>query len=799
MLTKIKSIFSRKNILIVALILSILTVSIGYSALSTTLNISGDMSLRIAADIRITGNKLTRVVDGAYETYNCNYSKDTTINYTSLPSATSVADYEATVTNYSNTRYELKEIIVLNHTNPDEVSYYIDGLTEGDIIEPGTSVTFTIKLLPVVATQVQANEEYSTTLELKYVFEEYIPPVVDIHLGEKILMDNGGTDAISAKGTPTLTSAATTDEGMYATTDNDGTTYYFRGAVKNNYVYFAGFYWRVVRINGNGSIRLVYQGTTASATGTATSPGTSKYNNDNVLLSDKPAHLLVKYYESLTIQSTLYSNINSWYESNLNTYSDFLDYEAGYCNDISTTSGTYSDYTNNKAATFSGKTRLANSKPTLECPSGSYVTTGAASTGTKKLQYPTAVLTMDDVYFAGGYSANNTNYYLYTGQAFWTMTPYEFVYALFGLSKSANVMYIDANGKITGGVVSGVYGYRPVINLKADLYYNEGDGTASSPYTIKTKKKVDPTPYQNQKTIADTVATLQSEGDDFIYHHDGTLPNGISDGSYRYSGANPNNYICFGSTAEVCPDKNLYRIISMVDGNVKLITADYATSEMLGTNAGYIGLNTTTDSTYKGSQNQSSIALYAYNNSNGSNSTNDWPGPLGSTNMETNFLNQFDDTWKSKILDTVWHHNVINYFSAILNKAATVYDLEMADTSSASTSSSKDGVRTVAKIGTLYNYEYGFAASSGSWGRGMARYSNSDIVSNNWMYLGKKEWTISHGSGGDGKYAASIDADGGIGYKHVYEGLPIRLTFSIDGSMMYTSGIGTKEDPFRIS
>ena len=62
MLTKIKSIFSRKNILIVALILSILTVSIGYSALSTTLNISGDMSLRIAADIRITGNRLTRVV-----------------------------------------------------------------------------------------------------------------------------------------------------------------------------------------------------------------------------------------------------------------------------------------------------------------------------------------------------------------------------------------------------------------------------------------------------------------------------------------------------------------------------------------------------------------------------------------------------------------------------------------------------------------------------------------------------------------------------------------------------------------
>lgn len=789
----------RKKILFLFLsLISVFAISIGYSALNTSLNISGDLSLRVAADIRITNIELNRVVDNAYETYACNYSKDTTINYTTLPSSTSVADYKATVTNYSNKRYELKEIIVLNYTNSEKVAYYLDGLTEGDIIEPETSVDFIIKVLPVVAEELLDTEGYSTTLELKYVFEEYIPPVVDIYLAQKILMDNGGTDTISAKGTPDLTSNATTDEGMYATKDNDGTTYYFRGDVKNNYVYFAGFYWRVVRINGNGSIRLVYQGTTANATGTATAPSTTKYNNANVLLSDKPAHLLVKYYESLTIQSSLYSVANSWYESNLNTYSDFLDYEAGFCNDISTTSGTYGDYTNNAAATFSGKTRLTNKAPTLECPSGSYITTSAASTGTKKLAYPSAVLTMDDVYFAGGTSSNNTNYYLYTGQAYWTMTPYEFVYLLFGLSKSANVMYIGANGQITGGVVSGVYGYRPVINLKGDLYYNEGDGTASSPYTIKTKKKVDPTPYQNQKTIAETVQVLCDEGDDYIYHHDGTLPNGINDGSYRYSGADPNNYICFGSNEATCPAKNLYRIISVINGNVKIVSADYATTEMLGTNAGYIGLNTSSNSTYKGDQVQLQIANYAYNNSNGSFSPNDWPGPLGETNMEVNFLNQFDDTWKGKILDTVWYHNVINYFKAILNKPADVYTIEMEDTDPTS-AASKDGVKTLAKIGTIYNYEYGLSASSGAWGRSMTRYSNSNTTSNNWLYLGKKEWTISHGTGGDGRYAAAINADGSIGYQHVYEGLPIRVAFSFDGSMTYTSGTGTKTDPFRIS
>ncbi len=781
----VKLIFSKKNVIIMIFALFILTISVGYSALNTSLNISGDMSLRIAADIRITGNKLSRTVDDAYETYNCNYSKDTTITYTTLPSDTSVADYQATVTNYSDKRYELKDIIVLNNTNTDNVSYLVDGLTVGDIVEPGTSVDFTIKVLPVVS--VPANSEYTNILELKYVFEEYIPPVVDIYLKDKVLLDNGGTDAISAKGTPTLTQASATDEGMYATTDNDGTTYYFRGNVKNNYVYFANFYWRIVRINGDGSIRLVYQGTTADATSTATSPGTNKFNDANVLLSSKPAHLLVKYYESLTIQSKIYDAVKTWYESNLTKYSDYLDYNAGYCNDISTTSGTYSDYTNNSAATFSGKTRLSKSSPTLECPSSSYITTTAASSGTKKLTYPVALLSMDEVYFAGGYSTNNTNYYLYTGQAFWTMTPYEFVYALFGLSKSANVMYVDASGKITGGVVTGEYGYRPVINLKANLYYNEGDGTASSPYTIESKNTVDPTPYQNQKTIAETIQTIADEGDDFIYHHDGSLANGISDGSYRYTGTNPNNYICFGSDDTTCPDKYLFRIIGVENGNLKLITADYATTEMLGTDGAYIGTTAGTSvSTYLGSQ--TNVATYAYNNSDGNSSPNDWNGPLLTTNLNVNFLNQFSSAWQSKIVDSTWYHPEINYFNAILNTASSVYTQEIAGETT-----------STGKFGVIYNYEYGLSASSGSWGRNMAAYSNSSIKANNWLYLGLKEWTISHGNGGNGQYAATIDANGGIGYNLVYNGLPVRVTFSILGSSNYTSGTGTKTDPYRIS
>ena len=67
------------------------------------------------------------------------------------------------------------------------------------------------------------------------------------------------------------------DKGLYATIDDYGTSYYYRGSVNNNYVYFAGYYWRVIRINGDGSIRLLYAGETKDATGEATQIGTSAF------------------------------------------------------------------------------------------------------------------------------------------------------------------------------------------------------------------------------------------------------------------------------------------------------------------------------------------------------------------------------------------------------------------------------------------------------------------------------------------------------------------------------------------
>jgi len=101
---------------------------------------------------------------------------------------------------------------------------------------------------------------------------------------KKILSDNGGVSSIKLKGTPDFTQVATTDEGMYAAKDYDGNdTFYFRGAVENNYVHFANLYWRIIRVNGDGTVRMIYDGTSKHRNGEASSDrqaGQSAFNSE---------------------------------------------------------------------------------------------------------------------------------------------------------------------------------------------------------------------------------------------------------------------------------------------------------------------------------------------------------------------------------------------------------------------------------------------------------------------------------------------------------------------------------------
>ena len=118
--------------------------------------------------------------------------------------------------------------------------------------------------------------------------------------------------AIIAKGTPNFAKIApNSDEadGLYAAADDDGTSYYYRGAVRNNYVSFAGFMWRIIRRNGDGSIRLIYSGKTTSDTGTAVTIGNSQYN-------DKywdPTYVGYKYNEKFSLHESNNETNYTWF------------------------------------------------------------------------------------------------------------------------------------------------------------------------------------------------------------------------------------------------------------------------------------------------------------------------------------------------------------------------------------------------------------------------------------------------------------------------------------------------------
>ena len=133
--------------------------------------------------------------------------------------------------------------------------------------------------------------------------------------------------AIKAKGTPDFTKIATTDEGLYMVEDDEGESYYYRGAVKNNYVSFAGFIWRIIRRNGDGSIRLIYSGKSTSDTGDAVTIGTSVFN-------DKywdPTYVGYKYNEDFSLHESNGTTEYNWF-TNTTKYN----FGTGYTFDQST-------------------------------------------------------------------------------------------------------------------------------------------------------------------------------------------------------------------------------------------------------------------------------------------------------------------------------------------------------------------------------------------------------------------------------------------------------------------------------
>ena len=291
-------------------------------------------------------------------------------------------------------------------------------------------------------------------------------------------------------GTPNFSQIATANEGVYKTQDDWGDSYYFRGSVNNNWVKFAGYYWRIIRINGDGSIRLIYNGTSTATTGTNTQISTSAFNNSY------NNNMYVGYmYTSgqvhgLGSSSTIKGELDSWYQTNITNkgYGNKVSTEAGFCGDrepsTSSSSSNGSGGTGTTQTYYGGYIRFTNStkSPTLKCKNSSDLyTVSGSSKGNKALSNPVGLITADEVAMAGGVSGQtNQSYYLYTNQVYWTMSPYYFNAS----SSYAFVLTVTSDGNLNYNWVDSTFGVRPVINLSADITIKSGNGSSSTPYEI---------------------------------------------------------------------------------------------------------------------------------------------------------------------------------------------------------------------------------------------------------------------------------------------------------------------------
>ena len=250
-----------------------------------------------------------------------------------------------------------------------------------------------------------------------------------------------------------------------------------------------------------------------------------------------------------------------------------------------------------------------------------------------------------------------------------------------------------------------------------------------------------------------------TDGDNGLYYHDADLANGAQDNSYRYSGANPNNYVCFGATGVDCQnEENLYRIIGVFNNQVRLIKATIHRGDVWDADS-----NTWDESTK----------------------------PDIYTTLNTTYYNALGSEWQNLIAESTWQVGGMDYSNT--NTAKQYYDVEVG--------TGQNGYEETMKIGLMYVSDYGFASGPENWTTALTIYNNSTNTDNNWLYLDSIEWTISRRSD-YANYAFFVSNTGRVDNGHVYSSsgvlnvLGIRPSFSLASTVEITSGTGTSTDPF---
>ena len=467
--------------------------------------------------------------------------------------------FEFTVTNTTSNTYKY-QISVLNDEEKQSSCVLDDGTTcpelttnyirfaykknDGNYSEPASLS----ELNDIVLTDtIGVNEEikYSIILWIDseagneimnhYFFGKMIISEIGApYLANAILDDN---KLIEAKPTLTTSSNNTNDaSGLYKSTDtNSGEpTYYFRGNVENNYVEFAGYTWRIVRINEDGTVRLLM----------------TEGINDNALYSFNDANvndIKYMYYSNSNVKKIL----ESWYTTNIanSIYSNYIVNGNYYCEQAKVLQD--STYTSGNASMKLYSSYVPNFKCSTDGNGYGFVNSSVG------------LLSYDEIVFSGGYSgSNNDNYYLYNSEYHhWIMSPSGYT-----PQNCPTTWLISTYGSLGYGYQLGVHLLLPVINLKADTVVT-GSGTSDSPYVVVVEEPrnlaqaiIDNNTLITAEPTLDTTSSLSGDASGLYKSTD----TNSGEPTYYFRGNVENNYVEFAGYT--------WRIVRInEDGTIRLI------------------------------------------------------------------------------------------------------------------------------------------------------------------------------------------------------------------------------------
>ncbi len=804
------------TILVVCLIVTVLSVSLAYYSARIIGN-GKNVSVN-AKELTINFDNNNEIASGIIEP---GWSSANTFSITNK-SKTNFT-YDIVLKNYKNTTktngYLVYKITSNNGYNmteykdmPKDGENTYDLVIARDItIEPGSSnkQSYTLEIKYLDSSEDQSIDMGSTVTGSLYIVESTTNennPYTKGTLGYKIMEDNSNIK------TRTDFSTTYTDVNigtMYKAKENNTDVYYFAGDARNNWVKFGGYYWRIIRTNSDGSIRLLYHGTSPETQNAYIGDSEIAFNenyNDSMYVGYKYGTSgSLENNRSNTNDSTIKKTIDAWYKDNLVNYTKYLSTSAVYCNDRELGSGTYSA-TGDKFY-YVGYTRLgANKNPSYNC-TNEYDAFSVNNTKAQ-LTYPIALMTADEISYAGGVWTKNaaTWYYLNSkgnasiknGQNEWWLLSA----ASWDTDKSSVVFKISSaqDRKAQFGAQSVQYKLhvRPVISLKSDVLHKSGDGSATNPYeiqetpdTIYERLLLDKSTRPGERTDFSTVLTTDNTK---------TLYTGTEEGTtiYYFAGNATDNWVKLGGY--------YWRIIrTNADRSVRLLYHGTSTD----TTEAYINSSTA----FNSSHTDSMYVGYMY-------------GTSGS--LESNRANTNNSTIK-EVIDSWYASNMTSYAKYLSETAIYCSDREVGEGTYTATGL-KFYYAPYTRIDTNKAATYGCTATEDKFtvdsaaGNGKLTYPIALMTVDElvfaggayresaltWYYYnsvkgsstGKISWWLMSpydwGANSSVFRTYGSDSPGFLYARRVDDTLGVRPVISIKGNNLWKSGDGTASSPYEI-